>query len=137
VFGELYLLGVAAAGLNWVRTMAAHGYRNTGDTMSFVEQIEDSNTVIGNPLLTGLMFPVGLRYHCLHHLFPALPYHSMGVAHRRLMAELPADSPYRMTIRGGLLETAIDLWRNASTTQPPGGTDTTRAPSTPPRVPSP
>jgi fatty acid desaturase len=83
--------------------------------MSFVEQIEDSNTVAGHPLLTELLFPVGLRYHCLHHMLPSLPYHSLGIAHRRLMAQLPADSPYRSTIRRGFLETAGELWRSAST----------------------
>jgi hypothetical protein len=61
------------------------------------------------------LFPVGLRYHGLHHLLPSLPYHSLGIAHRRLMAQLPADSPYRSTIRGGFLETAGELWRSAST----------------------
>ena len=113
IFAELYVLGVAASGLNWVRTIAAHGYRNTGATMSFVEQIEDSNTVVGHPWLTELLFPVGLRYHCLHHMFPALPYHSMGIAHRRLMAELPADSPYHGTMRRGLPDAAGALWRSA------------------------
>jgi hypothetical protein len=117
VFVELYVLGMAASGLNWIRTIAAHGYRNTGSTMSFVEQIEDSNTVTGHPLLTELLFPVGLRYHCLHHMLPSLPYHSLGIAHRRLMAQLPADSPYRSTIRRGFLETAGELWRSASTSQ--------------------
>jgi fatty acid desaturase len=115
VFVELYVLGMAASGLNWVRTIAAHGYRNTGSTMTFVEQIEDSNTVPGHPLLTELLFPVGLRYHCLHHLLPSLPYHSLGIAHRRLMAQLPADSPYRGTIRGSFLEAAREVWRSAST----------------------
>jgi fatty acid desaturase len=138
VFVELYVLGMAASGLNWIRTIAAHGYRNTGSTMSFVEQIEDSNTVTGHPLLTELLFPVGLRYHCLHHMLPSLPYHSLGIAHRRLMAQLPADSPYRSTIRGGFLETAAELWRSASfrSTQPPGGKDGARGPSTEPMAPS-
>jgi fatty acid desaturase len=138
VFVELYVLGMAASGLNWIRTLAAHGYRNTGSTMSFVEQIEDSNTVIGHPLLTELLFPVGLRYHGLHHMLPSLPYHSLGTAHRRLMAQLPADSPYRSTIRGGFLETAAELWRSASfrSTQPPGGKDGARGPSTEPMAPS-
>jgi hypothetical protein len=27
-----------------------------------------------------------------------LPYHSLGRAHRRLLEQLPADSPYRATI---------------------------------------
>jgi fatty acid desaturase len=112
-FVELYVLAVAAAGLNWVRTLAAHGYRNTGDTMSFAQQIEDSHNVAGHPLLTELIFPVGLRFHCTHHLFPNLPYHSLGTAHRRLMAELPEDSPYRRMMRGGLLETTVAMWRSA------------------------
>lgn len=110
---ELYLLGMFAAGLNWVRTLAAHGYRNTGEQMSFEKQIEDSITIAGNPLLAALLFPVGLRYHALHHWFPELPYHSLGRAHRRLMAQLPADSPYRATLRSGFLQVARDLWRGA------------------------
>jgi fatty acid desaturase len=136
VFAELYVLGMAAAGLNWIRTLAAHGYRNTGSPMSFVQQIEDSITVPGHPLLTELLFPVGLRYHSLHHLLPALPYHSLGIAHRRLMAQLPADSPYRSTIRRSFLETAGELWRSAGTTPPPGGKDRVPGPSTQPRAPS-
>jgi fatty acid desaturase len=138
VFLELYVLGVAASGLNSIRTLAAHGYHNTGATMSFLEQIQDSHTVTGHPLLTGLLFPVGLRYHCLHHLFPALPYHSMGIAHRRLMANLPADFPYRGTMRRGFLEAADELWRSARTPiRPPGGKATKQVPSTRSKVPSP
>ena len=138
VFVELYVLGIAASGLNSIRTIAAHGYRNTGATMSFPEQIQDSNTVAGHSPLTVLLFPVGLRYHCLHHLFPTLPYHSMGIAHRRLVAQLPADFPYRGTIRRGFLEVAAELWRSARTTsRPPGGKDIPQAPSAQSRVPSP
>jgi fatty acid desaturase len=132
VFVELYVLGMASSGLNWVRTIAAHGYRNTGSPMTFTEQIEDSVTVPGHPLLTELLFPVGLRYHALHHLFPALPYHSLGIAHRRLMAQLPADSPYRSTIRVSFLEAARDVWHSASNsrlTQPPCGKDGGQRPS--------
>jgi fatty acid desaturase len=143
VLGELYVLGMAASGLNWVRTLAAHGYRNTGSTMTFVEQIEDSNTVPGHPLLTELLFPVGLRYHSLHHLLPSLPYHSLGIAHRRLMAQLPVDSPYRRTIRSGFMEAAREVWRGAAArtsfppTPPRAEKDRTRAPSTRPTAPSP
>jgi fatty acid desaturase len=116
IFVRLYVLGMAASGLNWIRTLAAHGYRNTGGAMSYLEQIEDSNTVIGPPWLTELLFPVGLRYHCLHHMFPAIPYHSLGTAHRRLMTQLPANSPYRSTMRRGFLEAMAVLWRSASST---------------------
>lgn len=114
VAAQLYVLGVCAAGLNWVRTLAAHGYRNTGAAMSFDEQIADSINFAGRSLLTTLLFPVGLRYHALHHWLPALPYHSLGRAHRRLMAQLPADSPYRHTVRRSFLEVVRELARNAS-----------------------
>ena len=116
IFFELYVLGMLASGLNWIRTLAAHGYRNTGGAMSYLEQVEDSNTVIGPAWLTELLFPVGLRYHCLHHMFPAIPYHSLGIAHERLMAQLPSDSPYRRTMRRGFLEAVAVLWRGASST---------------------
>ena len=143
VLVKLYVLGMGAAGLNWVRTLAAHGYRNTGSAMTFVEQIEDSVTVPGHPLLTELLFPVGLRYHCLHHMIPSLPYHSLGTAHRRLMAQLPEDSPYRGSIRGSFLEAIREVWRGArgdhslSAMQPSAGKDRAPEPSTGPMAPSP
>lgn len=83
--------------------------------MSFDEQIADSINFAGRSPLTALLFPVGLRYHALHHWFPALPYHSLGRAHRRLMAQLPADSPYRLTVRRSFLEAVGNLWRGART----------------------
>lgn len=110
---ELYVLAVAASGLNWLRTLAAHGYRNTGAPMTFRQQIEDSVGIAGHPLLTELLFPVGLRYHSLHHWFPALPYHSLGAAHRRLMRGLPQDSPYRGTLHKSYAHAVRELWRNA------------------------
>jgi len=115
VAAQLYVLGVCAAGLNWVRTLAAHRYRNSGAPMSFDEQIADSINFAGRSPLTVLLFPVGLRYHALHHWFPALPYHALGRAHRRLMAQLPADSPYRLTVRRSFLAAVYDLWRGART----------------------
>jgi fatty acid desaturase len=95
---ELYLLACVSLGLNYVRNLAAHRYRNGGEPMNYTEQLLDSINVIGHPFWTELLFPVGLRYHALHHIFPTLPYHNLGRAHRRLMAELPADSPYRRTV---------------------------------------
>jgi fatty acid desaturase len=110
---ELYVLGMYAAGLNWIRNLVAHRYTNAGDQMSHVDQLADSINIPGHPVLTELLFPIGLRYHALHHLFPALPYHALGKAHRRLMAELPADSPYRSTVRAGFLAALAELLRNA------------------------
>jgi fatty acid desaturase len=95
---KLYALGVLGLGLNFVRNLTAHRYRNEGGRMSYLEQLLDSINITGHPLLTELWFPVGLRYHALHHLFPAIPYHNLGIAHRRLMSHLPSDSPYRRTV---------------------------------------
>ncbi len=110
---KAYLLAVFTVGLNWLRNLAGHRFLNDGRELDYFGQLNDSITVIGNPLWTELLFPLGLRYHALHHLFPAIPYHNLGKAHRRLMELLPADSPYRKTIYFGLWPVLVDLWRNA------------------------
>lgn len=114
VLVEIYLLAAYSAGLNWVRNLAAHRYRNEGDPLSHVEQLADSVTIGGNPVLAGLLFPVGLRYHALHHLFPGLPYHALGEAHARLMARLPADSLYRQTVAASFAGVVRQMWRDAT-----------------------
>jgi fatty acid desaturase len=98
---QLYCLAVMVLGLNYIRNLVAHRYKNRGAEMSYVGQLEDSVTIVGSPLLTELFFPLGLRYHALHHLFPSIPYHSLGTAHRRLMAQLPAGSSYHKTVQPG------------------------------------
>jgi fatty acid desaturase len=93
------LLGAAAAAivgvLNQLRTAAAHRFRHrSDDAMTFEEQFLDSVNVPGHPLATELWAPVGLRFHALHHLLPGLPYHNLGIAHRRVAAALPAVANY-------------------------------------------
>jgi fatty acid desaturase len=63
-------------------------------------------------MLPMLWAPVGLRYHALHHLLPNLPYHSLGRAHRRLLAQLPADSPYHATINRRITDVLSRMFRN-------------------------
>jgi fatty acid desaturase len=113
----VYLLATYGAGLNWARNLAAHRYRNDGNTIDLRAQLLDSINIVGQGWLTALLFPVGLNYHALHHLFPTLPYHAMRRAHRRLMAELPADSPYRKTVYKNYWQAVTDLWRSAKTSE--------------------
>lgn len=100
--------------LNSLRTLAAHAYRNPGDRrMSVVEQYLDSVDVPGLPFVTALWAPVGLRNHATHHLFPAMPYHALGEARRRLMRELSDNRLYATTVRRGLWDALARLWREA------------------------
>jgi len=99
--------------VNQVRTLVAHGYENEGEPMDAEAQLLDSINLRGWLVLTGLVAPVGLRYHALHHHLPFLPYHSLGLVHRRLMAELPQNAPYRATVKNGI-DTLRGLWRNAA-----------------------
>ena len=96
--------------VNQVRTLAAHGYENEGEPVDSEGQLLDSINLTGWSPLSALIAPVGLRYHALHHYLPSLPYHSLGRVHRQLLAELPPDSPYRQTLRPGLLPVLQKLW---------------------------
>jgi fatty acid desaturase len=51
---------------------------------------------------TELWAPVGLRYHALHHYFPGIPYHNLGLAYRRLITSLPEAAGYREITSPGL-----------------------------------
>jgi fatty acid desaturase len=109
-----YLVAVGLLMVNHVRTLAAHRYDNDGGELDDAAQLLDSVNVIGPPWLTALAAPVGLRYHALHHLLPALPYHSLGRVHRALMAGLPADSDYRLTEARGIIPATVDLLERAA-----------------------
>lgn len=94
---QLYCLALIPLALHYTRSLTAHFYLNDGRKVSFEDQLMDSVDIQGN-FFTELLYPIGLRYHALHHLFPSLPYHNLGTAHRRLMAGLPAESPYRKLV---------------------------------------
>ncbi len=114
-----WLLHAWTLGLNWVRNLAAHGYASPGEQMSHLEQLGDSINITGQTWLTCWLFPVGLRYHGLHHLFPGLPYHSLGKAHRRLLAHFGEDSPYSAANHPDYFAVVARLFRGARHT-PPG-----------------
>ncbi|HTP27409.1 MAG TPA: fatty acid desaturase [Anaeromyxobacteraceae bacterium] len=90
-----WIAAVAGAGLlNQLRTAVAHRYVSEGAPLSLEEQFLDSVNVPGRAFPTALWAPVGLRYHALHHLMPALPYHALGEAHRRIASAMGPDSRY-------------------------------------------
>jgi fatty acid desaturase len=108
-----YLLSVLILFLNALRTLGAHRYINAGGEVTFLEQLLDSINYPRHPFLSSLWAPVGLRFHALHHLFPSMPYHNLARAHARLMAQLPAHSPYRLTESPSLFVSLRQLWRTA------------------------
>lgn len=111
-----WLLHAWTLGLNWVRNLAAHSYSNRGEPMGHIAQFQDAVNLTGQTWLTAWLFPVGLRYHALHHLFPGLPYHAMGHAHRRLSAHFGPDSPYEKANHDNYFAVVARLLRGASTT---------------------
>lgn len=112
---QAYLTGVFVTLINALRTLGSHRWLNDRhDEMTFVEQMLDSVNYPNRWSLAAVWAPVGLRYHALHHIFPSMPYHAMGKAHKRLMRDLPSDSPYRRTVSDSLWRELSSLWSRAA-----------------------
>ena len=88
--------------LNQLRTLVAHLWENEGDAMTVTGQYLDSVNVPPPSPLAVLWAPVGLRYHALHHLMPSMPYHSLGEAHKRLIAHLGLESTFARSSHRGM-----------------------------------
>jgi fatty acid desaturase len=98
IFLHWYIVFWCVLTVNHVRAMVAHGYINAdGQRVTYEEQLLDSVTIAGWSPMASLLALVGMRYHSLHHLFPSLPYHSLGKAHHCLIEVLPPDHIYRQT----------------------------------------
>lgn len=91
-------VGAGVAFVNQARTIVAHRWESDGSGTDLIGQLLDTVNVPPPALLPALWAPLGLRYHGLHHLFPALPYHNLGKAHRRLVAGLGPASLYQRTL---------------------------------------
>ena len=112
---QAYATGVVLILMNCLRTLASHRWSSEGKEVTFVDQMLDSVTMDNDSPLAVLLNPVGLRYHATHHLFPSMPYHNMRAAHKRLLARLPADSPYRRTVARSIWPVIADLWHRSAT----------------------
>ncbi|MEE9393097.1 MAG: fatty acid desaturase [Planctomycetota bacterium] len=110
--GIWYAMAAFMALINQFRTLTAHLYENDGAGMSTEAQLLDSVNVRGCFGLTELVFPVGLKYHALHHFVPDMPYHSLAEAHQRLMKSLPVGSLYRDTEYAGGIAVLLRFWRH-------------------------
>lgn len=110
-----YAVAIGLLTVNELRTLGAHRWTNAGGEMTFEEQLLDSVNYPDNVWASELWGPTGTRYHALHHLFPRLPYHNLGKAHRRLAEGLPKDSPYHKTTAKSLTSEIVALWRRAAT----------------------
>jgi fatty acid desaturase len=108
-----YLVSVSLLMLNNLRTLGAHRWTGDGSELTMEEQLLDSCDYPSRPWITELWGPTGTRYHATHHLFPSLPYHNLGVAHRRLMKGLPQNSIFRETARHSLTSEIAMLWRRS------------------------
>jgi fatty acid desaturase len=104
-----YLCSATASFLNTLRTLAAHRYEAFGTERDRAGQLADSIDVPG-ACWTALWAPVGLRYHALHHYFPGLPYHNLGAAYRRLMANLTPTAAYRKATCRGMIVSLAALY---------------------------
>jgi fatty acid desaturase len=108
---------------NAFRTLAAHRYDHDEGELDMVVQLLDSCTIPPRgrlssslaDLVRAIVAPVGLRYHALHHWIPSLPYHNLGRAHRRLVATIRHDAPYRATIADGFTPVIRDLVHRSRT----------------------
>ena len=92
---------------NTLRALGAHRYGSARLPLDRTGQLEDSIDTPG-ALWTSLWAPVGLRYHALHHYFPGIPYHNLGLAYRRLIASLPEAAGYQEITSPSL---PSSLWR--------------------------
>ncbi len=87
--------------VNQWRTIVIHRYAGTGEPMVGSSQVQDTVTFGGGALSTGIVAPLGSRYHALHHELPTVPYHALPSIHRQL---LEMDD-YRRTFSPGVART--------------------------------
>jgi fatty acid desaturase len=109
IFAVWYGVFTGICVVNQMRGLGVHRYQSEGAAVDHTGQLLDSIDTPGGPW-TELWAPVGMRYHALHHLLPALPYHNLSAAYRRLRQALPADSIYHDSTSPSLWQSLRSLW---------------------------
>jgi fatty acid desaturase len=107
-YGVLALVSL----VNTLRVLGAHAYELDGTPHDRRGQLADSLDTPGGPW-TELWAPVGLRYHALHHYFPGIPYHNLGVAYRRIVETVPGRTLYRQSTSPSLRRSLASLYEKA------------------------
>ncbi len=98
--------------LNTLRVLGAHEYESDGSIRDRRGQLADSIDTPGG-WWTELWAPVGLRYHALHHYFPGIPYHNLGLAYGRIVATASCRSEYVEYSSPSLKHSLAELYRKA------------------------
>ncbi len=101
----------AALIVNHARLLVIHRYE--GGPFDGAGQTLDTVTLGPDSPLTEIGAPLGSRFHALHHELPGVPYHDLGRLHRRLVAALPSDHPYRRTEVPGFVAAWRQRWAEA------------------------
>jgi len=89
-----YSIALGVLILNQFRLAGDHHFQSEGHALTYEAHIRDSCNYTGRDWITWLLYPFAIRYHALHHLFPAMPYHNLQAAHKYLTHRLPSHSPY-------------------------------------------
>lgn len=97
--------------MNTLRVLGAHEYDTDGKVVDRHGQLIDSIDTPG-AIWTELWAPVGLRYHALHHYFPGIPYHNLGIAYRRIVNAAGAER-YRDFSSPSLRHSLVSLYNRA------------------------
>jgi fatty acid desaturase len=117
VFVTWYLMMFAILTLNTIRFLGAtHSYHADGSEMSFEQQAMDGVVITRNSLLTKLLCPVGLQYHGLHHIVPALPGLDLADAHALVQRELPHNELYRAISHPSIWGVFLGIWKQEAIT---------------------
>jgi len=106
---EAYAVVTLLLFVNWLRVLVVHRYESRNRPMTFADQVLDSVDHTAFPIFAELWAPLGLRYHAIHHFFPALPYHAIPEARRRLCAALPPDAGLWQTADRSMQTTLLRL----------------------------